>query len=82
MNPHFRSRAHALLRPGLRGVKLADLRAAFCEAQNSARQLAADMLAHDQPLDGEQFEISDDDGAHLMTVRWIDTVEFEDVYLP
>jgi len=64
------------------GMDLIDLRAAVTEAQQSALELAADMLVRGVPLDGEQFEISDDVGTHLMTVRWIDAVEFEDVYLP
>jgi len=76
---------HARTRLGyvsdLEGQELPDLKAAEIEAKTAARELVANMLVHDEPLDGEQFEIADAVGTHLMTVRWADAVEFEDVYL-
>jgi hypothetical protein len=47
------------------GSELADLDEARQEASKSARHLLADLLRAGEILDGQTFEITDDDGAVL-----------------
>lgn len=50
------------------GTDLPDLDAARLEAEKSARHLLADLLRQGGVLDGQVFEITDDDGVILERV--------------
>lgn len=50
------------------GTELADLDAARSEAEQSARDLLANLLKNGKELDGQVFEISDDTGNVLETL--------------
>lgn len=51
------------------GMELPTLDAAIREAEVSGRELLADMVRDEQPLDGQAIEITNTDGTILRRVR-------------
>lgn len=58
------------------GSELPDLDTAVAEALQSARHLLADKVRAGDVIDGQKFEIRDDEGALLATVRFRDAIRF------
>jgi hypothetical protein len=59
------------------GVELDDMSAARDLAVASAREILVDSLMNGEPLDGKQFEISDENDVVLEIVRFRDTYSSE-----
>jgi hypothetical protein len=68
---HFRKGEHFYRDP--EGAVFADLERARQEAMQSARELAAECVKHNQEVEG-QFEIMDEAGENLLTLTLKDTV--------
>jgi hypothetical protein len=58
------------------GSELPDLATAHAEALQSARHLLADRIRAGEVLDGQKFEIRDDEGTLLATVPFTDAIRF------
>jgi len=54
------------------GIDLPSLADARKEAVRAAKEMVVDMLAHDDRIDGMRFEIVDESGQLLETVRFRD----------
>jgi len=56
------------------GIELPSLDAARREAIKSAREMVAELILHNQRIDGMRFEITDGTGALLVTVPFKDVI--------
>jgi hypothetical protein len=59
------------------GIELPSLDAARWEAMKSAREMVAELILHNQRIDGMRFEITDDKGNLLVTVPFKDVIKFD-----
>jgi hypothetical protein len=68
---YFHVRDGELLLEDKDGTDLPDLEAAFAEAREAAREIAADSLKSNEAIDGRRIEIADGSGKVLgdITVR-------------
>lgn len=55
------------------GLEFASLEHAVIDARRAAREMLAEKLVADEPIDGQRFEIADDTG------RVVETVTFKSV---
>ncbi|EPE96448.1 DUF6894 family protein [Rhizobium grahamii] len=59
------------------GVDLPTLEDARREADRAAREMVAELVLENRRIDGLRFEIADQDGNRLETVRFRDVIRFE-----
>jgi hypothetical protein len=56
------------------GIEFPSLAQAVAEARRSAREMVAELVLHDDVIDGRSLEITGDDGPVLATVTFKDAV--------
>ena len=56
------------------GIEFPSLAQAVAEARRSAREMVAELVLHDDVVDGRSLEIAGDDGSVLATVAFKDAV--------
>lgn len=56
------------------GIEFPSLTQAVAEARRSAREMVAELVLHDDVVDGRSLEIAGDDGSVLATVAFKDAV--------
>jgi|APAra7269096714_1048519.scaffolds.fasta_scaffold00279_40 hypothetical protein len=56
------------------GIELPSVAQAVAEARRSAREMVAELVLHDDVVDGRSLEIAGDDGSVLATVAFKDAV--------
>ncbi|MBB3644534.1 hypothetical protein FHX14_000693 [Rhizobium sp. BK619] len=59
------------------GIEFPTLAQAVAEARRSAREMVAELVLHDDVVDGRTFEITGTDGSILATVAFKDVVRME-----
>ncbi|AGB71786.1 MULTISPECIES: DUF6894 family protein [Rhizobium] len=59
------------------GVELPSLQAAKDETCHSAREMIAELILQNKPIDGMTFEIVDESGEVLATIRFRDLIRLE-----
>ncbi|MBB3444167.1 hypothetical protein [Rhizobium sp. BK379] len=56
------------------GMDLPSLEAARSEARRSAREMVAEMILQEEHIDGMRFEITDEAGRLVATIRFRDVI--------
>ncbi len=56
------------------GIEFPSLAQAVAEARRSAREMVAELVLHDDVVDGRSLEIAGDDGSVVATVAFKDAV--------
>ncbi|MBB3447122.1 MULTISPECIES: hypothetical protein [unclassified Rhizobium] len=56
------------------GIEFPSVAQAVAEARRSAREMVAELVLHDDVVDGRSLEIAGDDGSVLATVAFKDAV--------
>ncbi|XAZ26051.1 hypothetical protein LVY75_35355 (plasmid) [Sinorhizobium sp. B11] len=59
------------------GIEFPSLAQAVAEARRSAREMVAELVLHDDVIDGRSLEIAGDDGSVLATVAFKDAVRMQ-----
>lgn len=59
------------------GVELASAQEAHDQALDAARIMVSDLVLHNEPINGMSFQIADDAGLIIETVRFEDAIRFE-----
>ena len=59
------------------GMDLPSLDHARREARRAAREMVAEMVLHNEPIDGLSFEIADEKGSVLDVIRFRDVIRID-----
>jgi hypothetical protein len=63
--------------PDLDGMELASFSQAVAEAEKAAREMVAELVLHQDRVDGRALEVADDHGKILITVAFRDVIQLD-----